>query len=326
MDKIRWGVLGTANIAVEKVIPAIKEDKHSLIEAISSRSKEKAERTAKKLSIPKFYGSYDELLDDSDIDAVYIPLPNHLHLPWSVKALEAGKHVLCEKPIAMDADETEKLLSVAEKYPDLKVMEAFMYRHHPQWEKAYELVHNREIGNLQTIEIFFSYYNTDPDDIRNQVETGGGALMDIGCYAISLSRFLFEREPTDIHSRMKKDDDLKVDYLTSAIMDFQKGTATFTCSTQSSSHQHVHICGTEGRIFMPLPFSPPIDRSSRIFLHSGSDEKVMKFPVENQFVIQSELFAKAILYDREVPISLEDSHANMKAIDMVRRSAISREH
>lgn len=326
MDKVRWGILGTANIAVEKVIPAIKEDKYSLIEAISSRSKKKAETTAKELSIPKFYGSYDELLKDPDIDAVYIPLPNHLHMPWSIKALEAGKHVLCEKPIAMDADEVEKLMDTAEKHSDLKVMEAFMYRHHPQWEKTYQLVHNKEIGKLQSIEIFFSYYNTDPDDIRNQVEMGGGALMDIGCYAISLSRFLFEREPTDIYSRMKKDDDLKVDYLTSTIMDFEKGISTFTCSTQTSPHQHVQIYGTKGRIFMPLPFTPPTDHPSRIFLHIDSEKKVLEFPVENQFMIQSELFAKAILYDREVPISLEDSHANMKAIDMVRRSAITVQH
>ncbi|MDX1672071.1 MAG: Gfo/Idh/MocA family oxidoreductase [Balneolaceae bacterium] len=326
MKTVHWGVLGTAKIAVEKVIPAMQQGEYTFMEGIASRDEARAEKAANELEIPKSYGSYDELLKDQEIDAVYIPLPNHLHLPWSLKALEAGKHVLCEKPIALDADQAEELMRAAENYPDLKVMEAYMYRHHPQWKKVRELVQDGMIGDLQTIDTFFSYYNADPDDIRNQPQMGGGALMDIGCYPLSLSRFLFEEEPEQIYARMRKDPHLKIDYLTSAIMEFEQGTSTFTVSTQAARHQQVDIYGTKGRISLPLPFNPPTDHASRIFLHQGPDMEVLEFPVCNQYTIQGDLFSRVIRDEFEIPITLEDSHATMRAIDAVRHSAATKQH
>lgn len=326
MESIRWGVLGTAKIAIQKVIPAMQAGTYTTVTAISSRDKQKAREAAEGLGIPKHYGSYDDLLDDPEIDAIYIPLPNHLHVPWTIKALEAGKHVLCEKPIALDADEAEELLEASRNYPELKVMEAFMYRFHPQWVKAKELVQSQQIGELQAVEVFFSYYNTDPNNIRNKANMGGGALMDIGCYGVNASRFLFEQEAGDIQARMKKDPKLKIDHLSSAILEFGDKLATFTCSTQMEAHQQINIHGTQGRISMPLPFNPPPDKSVRITLHNDSELEAMEFHASNHYTIQGDLFSKAILENSEVPLPLEDSHANMKVIDAIRRSAISREH
>lgn len=326
METIRWGVLGTAKIAVEKVIPAMQAGTHTTVEAISSRSSVKAEKTAKKLNITTSYGSYDELLDDPEIDAVYIPLPNHLHVPWTIKALEAGKHVLCEKPIALDADEAEELLEISKKYPELKVMEAFMYRFHPQWTKVKELIQMKEIGEVQAVEAFFSYYNTDPNNIRNKPNMGGGALMDIGCYGINVSRFIFDEEPDEVYGRMKKDPEFKVDFLTSAILEFGDKLATFSCSTQAEPHQQVNIHGSEGRISIPLPFNPSPDSSTRIILHKNSELTTMKFHPVNHYTLQGDLFSRAILEHSEVLLPLEDSHANMKVIDSLRRSAISKQH
>src|SRR5882672_10496201 len=185
MSKIRWGVLGAASIGINYVIPAMQQGTYSEVTAIASRAQERADSVAQKFGIGKAYGSYDALLADPDVDAVYIPLPNDQHVPWSIKALEAGKHVLCEKPIALNADEAQTLLDAAAHYPQLKVMEAFMYRFHPQWQRAKALVAGGAIGELRTIQSFFSYSNVDPTNIRNRVENGGGGLMDIGCYNIS---------------------------------------------------------------------------------------------------------------------------------------------
>jgi predicted dehydrogenase len=241
MSKIRWGVLSTAKIGIEKVIPAMQQSELCEIVAIASRRIEKARAAAKKLGIQKAYGSYEELLTAPEIQAVYIPLPNHLHVSWSIKALEAGKHLLCEKPLGMTAAEARQLLDAAEKHPKLKVMEAFMYRHHPQWQRARQLIDEGKIGDLRTIQSFFSYCNTDPKNIRNIAGAGGGALMDIGCYCISLSRFIFSAEPGRIFGIMEYDPQFKTDRLTSGIMDFGRGTSTFTCSTQLAPFQRVNI-------------------------------------------------------------------------------------
>ena len=248
MNKIRWGILSTAKIGTEKVIPAMQLGKYCKVTAISSRKLKKAKSAAKRLDIEKAYGSYEELLTDPDIDAVYIPLPNHLHVPWAIKALNAGKHVLCEKPIALSVVEAQTLLDVAKKFPRLKVMEAFMYRNHPQWQLAKQQVSEGKIGKVRTIQSFFSYYNNNPHDIRNKLEIGGGGLMDIGCYCISLARFIFEGEPWRVCGIMEEDPELKIDRLTSGILDFVNGTSTFTCATQLVPYQRVNIFGIKGRI------------------------------------------------------------------------------
>ena len=248
MSKVRFGILSTAKIGVEKVIPAMQKGQFTEVVAIASRMDERAKAAAARRGIPRAHGSYDALLADPDVDAVYIPLPNDLHVPWSIKALEAGKHVLCEKPIALSAAEGHELLAAGQRHPQLKLMEAFMYRHHPQWKLAKQLVDTGKIGTLRTIQTFFSFYNDDPANIRHDPTMGGGALMDIGCYAISLSRWLFEGQPRRVLGIVEHDPRFRVDRLTSAILDFGHGTATFTCSTQVAPLQQVHIVGSHGRI------------------------------------------------------------------------------
>ena len=321
MKKVRWGVLSTANIGVKKVIPAMQRSAYCDMVAIASQSLEKAQAAAEKLGISRAYGSYEELLADSDIEAVYIPLPNHLHVPWSIKALDAGKHVLCEKPIGLIVAEVQQLLDASRKQPQLKVMEAFMYRHHPQWQRARQLVAEGKIGDLQTIQSFFSYYNNDPGNIRNVPDMGGGGLMDIGCYCISLSRFIFGTEPQRVWGVMQYDPQFKIDRLTSGVLDFGKGTSTFTCSTQLALYQRVNIFGAEGRIEIEIPFNAPPDKPCRIWYQRGNEIEEIVFDVCNQFTIQGDLFSQAVLNNTEVSTSLEDAVANMKVIESVVRSA-----
>ncbi len=321
MDKIKWGVLSTARIGIEKVIPAMQQGKFSRIEAIASRNYSKAKKAAKKLKIPKAYGSYEELLEDTDIQAIYIPLPNHLHVPWSIKSILAGKHVLCEKPVGMNSAEAQELLRVSKNHPNLKVMEAFMYRHHPQWQKAKQLVTNGEIGELRTIQSFFSYYNIDPDNIRNKSEIGGGGLMDIGCYCISLSRFIFDNEPQRVFGIIEYDPEMKIDRLVSGIMDFTKGTSTFTCSTQLNPYQRANIFGTQGQIEIEIPFNAPPDRPCKMWIKKGPDTEEIVFSICDQYTIQGDLFSEAILNDTDVPTPLEDAVANMKVIEAIIDSA-----
>lgn len=322
-NKVRWGVLSTAKIGTNKVIPAMQLGKYCEITAIASRNLEKAQAIAEQLAIAKAYGSYETLLADADIDAVYIPLPNHLHVPWSIKALNAGKHVLCEKPIGLTAAAARELLAVHRKYPQLKVMEAFMYRFHPQWQRVRQLVAAGKIGELRTIQSFFSYYNIDPDNIRNQAEAAGGGLMDIGCYCISLSRFLFEAEPRIVSGFMEYDPQFGVDRLTSGILEFSKGISTFTCATQLVPYQRVNIFGTEGRLEIEIPFNAPSDRACRIWYQRGSEIEEITFDICNQYTIQGDLFSQAVLNNTEVPTPLEDAVANMKAIEALINSAKS---
>jgi len=264
MKKIRWGIVSTAKIGTEKVIPAIQLGAFCEVVAIASRDLHRAQQVARRLKISKAYGSYDELFVDADVDAIYNPLPNHLHVPVSIQALKAGKHVLCEKPIALSVEQARELVAVSEAIPALKVMEAFMYRHHPQWQKARDLVVTGQIGELRTIQSFFSYSNDDPGNIRNDSAKGGGGLMDIGCYPISLSRFIFAGEPHRVMGIIEYDPRFKTDRLTSALLDFPTGTSTFTCSTQLVPYQRVNIFGTRGRVEIEIPFNAPPDRPCRI--------------------------------------------------------------
>lgn len=324
MKKIRWGVMSTARIGTETVIPAMQLGEYSRVTVIASRQLEKAQTQARKLGIKKAYGSYEELLADPDIDAVYIPLPNHLHVPWAIKALNAGKHILCEKPIGLSTAEAQKLLDAARKFPRLKVMEAFMYRNHPQWKWAKKKVSEGKIGEVRTIQSFFSYYNTDPDNIRNKADIGGGGLMDIGCYCISLSRFIFGAEPWRVCGIMEEDPNMKVDRLTSGILEFSKGTSTFTCATQLVPYQRVNIFGTKGRIEIDIPFNAPSNRPCKIWYGDGNRIEEVVMDVCNQYTIQGDLFSRAVLEDREVPVPLEDAVANMQVIEALISSARSR--
>jgi len=325
MPKVRWGVLGVAGIAVNKVIPAMQRGADTDITAIASRDLAKAQHAARDLGIAKAYGSYDELLADRAIDVIYNPLPNHLHLPWSIKAAEAGKHVLCEKPIGLSVDEAKKLRDVRD-CTGVKVGEAFMVRTHPQWLKALELVRAGRIGELRSMMGFFSYSNPDPANIRNILAYGGGGLMDIGCYPIFTSRFIFGGEPRRVAALIDRDPRMKIDRLTSAILDFPAGQSIFTCATQLVPYQRMQIFGTRGRVEIEIPFNAPPDRPCRIFLDDGNDLfgsgiETLEFPVCDQYTIQGDLFSRAVRDDGEVPVPLESSICNMAVIDAIVRAA-----
>ena len=322
--KIRWGVLGAAAIGIKKVIPAMKHGKLSEVTALASRDLDRARAACQQLKISKAYGSYEELLADPDIDAVYNPLPNHLHVPWSIKAAKAGKHVLCEKPIAMSAAEARQLIDARDR-ANVKIGEAFMVRTHPLWLRAREIVRSGALGELRTINSTFSYFNADPKNIRNMPDIGGGGLMDVGCYPITMSRFLFEREPGRVVSLIDRDPALKTDRLASALLDFAPGQALFTCSTQLVPFQRMQVLGTKGRIEIEIPYNIPPDRPSRIFLDDGSqpggvNAKTEEFETVDQYTIQGDEFSRAILDNTEVPVPLENALANMAVIDALFRS------
>ncbi|HEU4871204.1 MAG TPA: Gfo/Idh/MocA family oxidoreductase [Pyrinomonadaceae bacterium] len=315
-DKVRWGVLGTANIALTKVIPAMQRSEWCEIAAIASRDFAKADESAERLKIPKAYGSYEELLADDSIEAVYIPLPNHLHVPWTIKTAEAGKHTLCEKPIALNAAEARTLIDVRDR-TGVHIQEAFMVRTHPQWLETRRLIHSGKIGSLRSITGFFSYFNPDPANIRNQLELGGGALMDIGCYPITISRFIYETEPRRVLGLIERDAENGTDTLTTAVLDFPNGHSTFTCSTRLAPYQRMIFHGTEGRIEVIIPFNAPHDHPTQILLN----DETIEFPICDQYEIQGTLFSRAIRENREQEIPLEDAINNMNVMDAVFRSA-----
>ncbi len=321
MRKIRWGILSTAKIGVTKVIPAMQLALHGTVDAIGSRDGAKARAIAQQLGIPRVHESYEALLADPAIDAVYIPLPNHLHVPWSVRALEAGKHVLCEKPIALDAREAAALVSAAARFPRLKIMEAFMYRFHPQWQKARQLVAEGAIGELRTVHAHFSYWNVDAQNIRNRSDVGGGGMMDIGCYCVSFARWLFDAEPRRVFAVGDFDPKFGTDRLASGVLDFARGTATFTCATQLAPAQRVTIHGTEGRVEIEIPANAPPDSATRIWHHRGTTTNELTFAACNQYTQQADAFARAILDDTPVPTPLSDAVANMRVIEAALRSA-----
>ncbi len=323
LKKIRWGVLSTANIGTAKVIPAMQKGTFSTVTSIASRDLSKAQAAASELGIGKAYGSYEELLADPDIDAVYNPMPNHLHVPWAIKALEAGKHVLCEKPIALSSVEAQQLIDAGQAHSELKLMEAFMYRHHPQWIRAKELATDGSIGELRTIQTAFSYFNDDPNNIRNQEGIGGGGgLMDIGCYCISLSRFIFDAEPSRVVGIVENDPELKIDRLGVGLLDFGHQTSNFTCSTQLVPYQRVNIFGTQGRVEIEIPFNAPPDQPCKMWLQRGETVEQISFPVCDQYTIQGDLMSQSILNDTPVPTPITDSLANMRVIEAMFQSAV----
>lgn len=325
---VRWGVLGAANIALKKVIPAMQRGRMSRVVAIASRDLAKARAAADALDIPRAYGSYEELLADAEIEAVYNPLPNHLHVPWSIRAAEAGKHVLCEKPIALSAAEARTLLAARDR-TGVQIGEAFMVRTHPQWIKVRELIDAGRIGELRLIVGHFSYYRRDFDDIRSRLEFGGGALMDIGCYPITLARWLFNAEPIEVVAQIEPDPDMHVDRLASGLLRFAAGQASFTCSGQLVPYQRMQIFGTRARIEVEIPFNAPPDAACRIYLDGGGDltgrgRETIELPIVDQYTRQADRFSEAIRGAGEVPVRLEDAIGNMAVIDALFRSAETR--
>ena len=322
MADLRWGILSTADIGRRKVIPGILKADRCQVVAIGSRDAAQARMVADELGIPAAHGSYEALLADPNVDIVYIPLPNHLHAEWTIAAARAGKHVLCEKPLAMDAAEAERMLDVCAT-EGVRLMEAFMYRLHPSWEEVRRLVAGGRIGRLLAVQSWFSYANDDPANIRNKLDAGGGALYDIGCYTINLSRMLFGAEPVGVSASVVREPGSGVDVLTSAILAFETGTATFTVSTRAESDQRVHVYGTDGRISVEIPFNIPPDRPTRIFVTAGGDPPVapatetITFETADPYTVQAERFAAAILDGLPTPTPPEDAVANMRVIDRV---------
>jgi predicted dehydrogenase len=325
---VSWGILSTANIGLKQVIPAIQRAPNCKVVAIASRDLSRARDAADQLAIEKAYGSYEELLADPTIDVIYNPLPNHLHTPWTIKAMEAGKHVLCEKPIALTAAEAELLIDARQR-TGMLVAEAFMVRFHPQWQRARELVRTGVIGEVRAIQTLFSYFNADPKNVRNRADIGGGGLYDIGCYAIATARFIFDAEPERVIAAVDQDPQFGTDRLCSALAVFPNNRQlTFICSTQMVPYQRVQICGTQGRIEIEIPFNAPRQSTCRLFIDDGSDLqgsgiRSEQFPACDQYTLQAEAFAGAVTEDPPWPYPIEDAVGNMRVIDALFRSVDS---
>jgi predicted dehydrogenase len=327
-DRVRWGVLGTAKIGREKVLPAMQRSGRCEIVALASRGLTAAQKVAGELGIPTAYGSYEALLADPAIEAVYNPLPNHLHVPWTIKALQAGKHVLCEKPIALTADEATQLVGARERSGKL-VAEAFMVRQNLQWIRAREIVRAGTLGEVRAIQTLFTYHLLDPANVRNQADIGGGGLMDIGCYAIATARYIFGDEPVRVAALIDRDPTMGVDRLTSALMEFPGGRhLTFTTSTQLSPHQRVTIAGSKVRLEILVPFNAPNAQPARIVLDDGRDlfgggAVVEEFPVVDQYALQGDAFSRAVRGEEALEFPIEDAVLNMRVIDATFRAGAS---
>ncbi len=322
MDTLRWGILSTANIGTEKVIPAMQSAERTEVVAIASRQLDRAEAAAAELGIPAAHGSYEDLLDDPGVDAVYIPLPNHMHASWTVAALEAGNHVLCEKPIGMSSGEAREMSAAAEETGKV-LIEAFMYRLQPAWQAAVELVDTGRIGELMAVRSWFSYFNDDPDNIRNIARFGGGGLMDIGCYNVNLSRMLFGAEPSGVAAAMTRDAASGVDILTSAILEFGDKTSVFACSTRATPDQQVQVMGTGGRFTVEIPFNITPTEATRLLVWDGDGalarppDEILEFAPADQYTLQAEAFAATVLDGAPPFLSMEDSIANMEVIEAI---------
>ncbi len=326
MEKIRWGILSTAKIGLKQVIPGIQAGELGVVSAIASRSMDKAEVAASSLGIEKAYGSYEALLEDPEVDCIYNPLPNNLHMEWTIKAMEAGKHVLCEKPLGLTVAEVEEMIRVRDR-KGVKAGEAFMVKSNPQWIETRERVRRGEVGEPRLIQGMFSYFNADPSNIRNIPELGGGGMWDIGCYCSTLSRYLFEEEPIRLVSKLEFDPEMLTDRLGSVIMEFPSGQAIFSVSTQLVAYQRMHLYGTKGHLEVKIPFNAPNDRACTVAQDIGSillDEiTIHSYPVADQYTLMSDAFSKAILSDGEVAVPLEDALNNTKVLCAIFDSAKS---
>ena len=323
VKKLNWGIVSTAKIATEKVIPGLLRSRRCEVLGIASRDLGRAEVTAARLGLPRSYGSYEALLADPEIDVIYNPLPNHLHVPLTLQAAAAGKHVLCEKPIGLTAADAERLRDID---PKVQVLEAFMVRVHPQWLRARDLVADGAIGSVQAIQVFFSYFNTDLANIRNKREMGGGAALDIGCYPIVIARFIFQAEPQRVIALVDRDPATQVDRLTSGLLDFGQGRRLdFTVGTQSVPYQRVQIIGASGRIEIEIPFNAPQMAMTRLFRDDGSKLDgsglvTETLPICDQYALQGDAFVEMILGERPQAYGIEDAIQNMRILDALFRS------
>jgi predicted dehydrogenase len=323
MEQLRWGVLSTADIARKKVIPAIFKAANCRLAAIASRDGQRARAVAEELGIPRAHASYEELLADVEVDAVYIPLPNNLHAEWAIAAARAGKHVLCEKPLAMTVADAERIIEAADK-AGVALMEAFMYRLHPSWAALREVVASGRLGELIAVQSWFSYYNDDAGNIRNMLEAGGGALFDIGCYQVNLSRMLLGGEPVRVQASIRRDPQLGVDIVTSAILDFDGGRqATFTCSIRGEDDQRVHVYGTRGHASIWIPFNIPPDVPTRVLVTSGGEPplaplvETLSLETADPYTVEFREFSAAVLDGRPVPYPPQDAVANLRVIEQI---------
>jgi predicted dehydrogenase len=322
MTQLRMGILSTADIGIKKVIPGMRKATRLSVVAIASRDPITARRVADDLGIERSHGSYEALLADPDVDAVYIPVPNHLHAEWTIAAARAGKHVLCEKPLAMDAADAQRMVDACAA-EGVHLMEAFMYRLHPSWIAVRELVASGRIGRLVAVDSWFSYFNDDPANIRNIRAIGGGALYDVGCYNVNLSRMLFGSEPVDVKATIARDPTSGVDIVTSAMLAFPDGVATFTCSTRMESDQRVDIYGTSGRISIDIPFNIPPDRPTTVSVVAGGDPpvapatEVLTFEAADPYTVEADAFAAAILDGTSTPTPPTDAVANLRVIERI---------
>jgi predicted dehydrogenase len=323
---LRWGILSTADIALRKVIPGMLGAERCRVVAIASRDPDRATAVATALGIPTAHGSYEALLTDPKVDAVYIPLPNHLHAEWTIAAARAGKHVLCEKPLALSAADAERMIAACDD-AGVRLMEAFMYRLHPSWVAVRELVAEGRIGRLTAVQSWFSYFNDDPANIRNMNDAGGGALYDIGCYSVNLSRMLFGSEPVRVEGAVLRDPGNGTDVLTSGLLEFASGQATFTCSTRAEDDQRVHVYGTKGRISIGIPFNIPPHLPTEVTIASGGDPpvapavEVLTFPPADPYGVEAGAFATAVLDGLPIPMPPEDAVANLRVIERLFASA-----
>jgi predicted dehydrogenase len=327
---VRWGILGVSMFATRRMVPAMQRGRDLTVTAIASRSRDKADKAARDLNIPRAYGSYEELLADPEIDAVYIPLPNHLHVPYSIKAAEAGKHVLCEKPIALNAAEARALLEVRDRTGVL-IQEAAMIRVHPRWlATRAELAKGSagKIGELRSIVSSFGYHLRQRDNVRYRRDMGGGTLLDVGFYPVSISRFCFGAEPTRVLASLTTEPETGVDILAAAMLEFSSGHSIFSCGMQLSPSQQVALMGGKGRISFDVPWSPYTDRPTRLIIDRSEqlEEPVVEsvaFEPCNQYTLLAEGFSQAVTSGAKAPLPLEDSVKNMAVLDALARSAQS---
>ncbi|WP_421725563.1 Gfo/Idh/MocA family protein [Bauldia sp.] len=323
-NPVRWGVISTANIGTQKVIPGMMASGIIDVRAIASRTQPTARRWAKKLGIPVAYGSYEDMLNDPEVEAVYNPLPNHLHVPLTLEAAAKGKHVLCEKPIALSGDEAKTMRGVARK---VHIAEAFMVRCHPQWLKARDLVQSGRLGTIRAINTLFSYYNVDPKNVRNMADIGGGALYDIGCYPIVTARFLLGAEPVRCFGLIDRDPKFKTDRTTSAVIDFGKGRhMTFSVSTQATAYQRVQVLGDKARLEVEIPFNAPQGGAMKLYLDNGkqfadASAKMIKLPKADQYQLQGEWFSRVVRGQEKLTFGLSDAIRQARVLDAVFRSA-----
>ena len=324
--KVKWGILGAASIAQRRVLPAMRDCQHAEVVAVASRSLDKARSMASQFAIPKAYGAYEDLLGDPEVEAIYNPLPNHLHVAWSVRAARGGKHVLCEKPLSRTVAEVRPLLEARDEY-NVKIGEAFMVRNHPQWQEARKRAQSGALGEVRAIQVFFSYHLVDPANVRNQPDIGEGGLLDIGCYPVVVARDIFGAEPLRAIALIDHDPNFKIDRMTTGIVDFGQGRRLdFTVSTQSVDHQRVDIVGSKGRLEVPIPFNAPQGKATRLYLDKGQKlggaaAKSISLRPADQYRLQGEAFSRAVRGIEPLAYGIEDSIRQMRVLDALFRSA-----